>query len=141
MDDHRRKIIINEIKYWKQNRLLPEHYCDFLLNLYTEGSLEDDSTSRNRSSLTKGILSFILIGMLSLSVFLFYFTELSIFLQTAFIIFFDLSAITAVLYMVKKSFLDLVPLLASVLLLLITSVQAAEIIFPDHPVMIYITVA
>ncbi|GAM15203.1 hypothetical protein [Mesobacillus selenatarsenatis] len=136
MDDHRKKIITNEIKYWKQNRLLPEHYCDFLLNLYTEGSSEDDSTRRN--SRTKGILGLILIGLLSLSVFLFYFTELSLFLQTALIIFFGVISLLVAFYMLKKSFFDLIPLLASALLLLITSVQAAEIIFPDHPGMLYI---
>ena len=38
MDQQRKAIIIHEIKYWKDNHLLPEHYCDFLLALYTEGT-------------------------------------------------------------------------------------------------------
>ncbi|MBT2695031.1 hypothetical protein [Bacillus sp. ISL-55] len=138
MDDHRRKIITNEIKYWKQNRMLPEHYCDFLLNLYTEGSLEADSARRKMPNRTKGFLGLILIGLLSLSVFLFYFTELSLFLQTALIIFFGMTTLSAAFYMFRKSFFDLIPLLTAALLLLITSVQAAEIIFPDHPVILYI---
>lgn len=138
MDDHRRKIITNEIKYWKQNRMLPEHYCDFLLNLYTEGSAEGDKPQGKRSKSTTGLISFILIGLLSLSVFLFYFTELSLFLQTALIIFFVVTTITAVFYMLKKTFLDLIPILAAALLILITSVQAAEIIFPDQPLLLYI---
>jgi hypothetical protein len=141
MDDHRRKIITNEIKYWKQNRLLPEHYCDFLLNLYTEGISEADSTRRYSPSRTKGILTFILIGLLSLSVFFFYFTELSLFLQTALIIFLGISTLAVAIYLVKKSFFDLVLLLSSALLLLITSVQAAELIFPNHPVSLYIVTA
>jgi len=37
LDDQRRKIIITEIENWRRNHLLPEHYCIFLLNLYTEG--------------------------------------------------------------------------------------------------------
>ena len=37
MSVQRKKIITTEIKYWKQHNLLPEHYCDFLLTLYTEG--------------------------------------------------------------------------------------------------------
>lgn len=138
MDDHRRKIITNEIKYWKQNRMLPEHYCDFLLNLYTEGSEEAELPQQKRPRSTTGLGSFILVGLLSLSVFLFYFTELSLFLQTAFIIFFGITTLSAVLYMLKKSFFDLIPLLTSALLLLITSVQAAEIIFPEHPLLLYI---
>ncbi|SEN55813.1 hypothetical protein SAMN04488134_101355 [Amphibacillus marinus] len=38
MDKQRKITIINEIHYWRENRLLPSHYCDFLLALYTEGS-------------------------------------------------------------------------------------------------------
>ncbi|MBT2636513.1 hypothetical protein [Bacillus sp. ISL-45] len=106
--------------------------------MYTEGSSEGDVPDGKRPRGFKGILSFILVGLLPLSVFLFYFTELSLFLQTAFIIFLGISTLSAALYMVKKSFFDLIPLLASALLLLITSVQAAEIIFPDHPFMLYI---
>lgn len=37
MTNQRKQIILNEIKFWKQNKLLPEHYCDFLMTLYTEG--------------------------------------------------------------------------------------------------------
>ncbi|MET3290090.1 UNVERIFIED_CONTAM: hypothetical protein ABID98_002660 [Brevibacillus sp. OAP136] len=37
MEDQRKKIIVKEIEHWRKNHLLPEHYCIFLLNLYTEG--------------------------------------------------------------------------------------------------------
>ena len=37
MDENRKQIIIKEIGYWKNNKLLPEQYCNFLLALYTEG--------------------------------------------------------------------------------------------------------
>ncbi|GAA4706323.1 hypothetical protein [Brevibacillus fulvus] len=37
MNDQRKKIIIAEIETWRKNNLIPEHYCIFLLNLYTEG--------------------------------------------------------------------------------------------------------
>ncbi|OXM86094.1 hypothetical protein [Paenibacillus rigui] len=37
MDDkNKRAILIKEIEQWRKSRLLPEHYCDFLLNLYVE---------------------------------------------------------------------------------------------------------
>lgn len=38
MTNPRKKIILNEILFWKQNKLLPEHYCDFLATLYAEGN-------------------------------------------------------------------------------------------------------
>ena len=40
MNPQRKRMIISEIKYWKENKLLPEHYCDFLITLYTQGENE-----------------------------------------------------------------------------------------------------
>jgi hypothetical protein len=40
MSNQRKQIIINEIAFWKKNKMLPEHYCDFLTSLYTEGQSE-----------------------------------------------------------------------------------------------------
>lgn len=37
IDSHRKQIILSEIDFWKQNNMLPEHYCDYLFTLYTEG--------------------------------------------------------------------------------------------------------
>lgn len=35
--ENKKQVIIKEILYWQENRLLPEQYCKFLLNLYREG--------------------------------------------------------------------------------------------------------
>lgn len=40
LDDQRKKIIISEIENWRKNHLLPEHYCIFLLKLYSAGEHE-----------------------------------------------------------------------------------------------------
>lgn len=42
MSNQKKQIIVNEIAFWKKNKLLPEHYCDFLLTLYTEGNHEQE---------------------------------------------------------------------------------------------------
>ena len=34
MNEERRRTIIREIDYWQKNKLLPDQYCDFLMNLY-----------------------------------------------------------------------------------------------------------
>ena len=47
MTNQRKQIIINEITFWKQNKLLPEHYCDFLMTLYTEGEHEKTPVKGN----------------------------------------------------------------------------------------------
>ncbi|MER2088463.1 MAG: hypothetical protein ABS920_01915 [Sporosarcina sp.] len=43
MHPQRKKMIISEIKYWKINKLLPEHYCDFLITLYAQGEEEKET--------------------------------------------------------------------------------------------------
>lgn len=36
MDQAKRDIIVKEIEHWQRSKLLPDHYCDFLLNLYRD---------------------------------------------------------------------------------------------------------
>ncbi|WP_159883869.1 hypothetical protein [Paenibacillus puerhi] len=34
--DEKKKLLIREIEHWRRSRLLPEQYCDFLLNIYLD---------------------------------------------------------------------------------------------------------
>jgi len=75
MDQQRKATIIHEIKYWKDNHLLPEHYCDFLLALYTEGTGpvadELDDLLQPESSSSDSALAMLmphLFGLLMLSI-------------------------------------------------------------------------
>ena len=52
MNQQRKRIIISEIKYWKNNKLLPEHYCDFLITLYAQGEEETEEIKVPKSILT-----------------------------------------------------------------------------------------
>jgi hypothetical protein len=54
VNEQKRKIIINEIEHWRRNHLLPSHYCDFLLNLYTEGEAagKGEREARNQTAAT-----------------------------------------------------------------------------------------
>jgi len=36
MKAERRTTIVREIEHWRRSKLLPDHYCDFLLNLYVD---------------------------------------------------------------------------------------------------------
>lgn len=53
MDLQKRKIIVSEIEYWRKNQLLPEHYCIFLLNLYTEGTHQESSAAGREMNTAK----------------------------------------------------------------------------------------
>ncbi|AWE06813.1 hypothetical protein DCE79_05120 [Lysinibacillus sp. 2017] len=50
MSNPKKQIIMNEITFWKQNKLLPEHYCDFLMTLYSEGNNEPESIGNAKNA-------------------------------------------------------------------------------------------
>lgn len=50
MNERRKKIILSEIKYWKKNHLLPDHYCDFLSMLYAEGEESEANQVKGKTS-------------------------------------------------------------------------------------------
>ncbi|MHA6259469.1 hypothetical protein ACXYMX_06075 [Sporosarcina sp. CAU 1771] len=51
MNEKRKEIIISEIKYWRQNKLLPSHYCDFLITLYAKGEHEEEVVEKKTKSI------------------------------------------------------------------------------------------
>lgn len=88
MDEQRRETIIREINYWKQSKLLPETYCDFLLTLYTEGDPGTSSRLKTSRSLAmKGFISFIFVLLLFIvTIINIYFTNYSIEMQITFVL-------------------------------------------------------
>ena len=82
MNEHRKKIIISEIKYWKQSKLLPAHYCDFLITLYARGNEADEEEIKTSTSIlskekkkTTGLIATFLLLATVLSVALFMFNQ------------------------------------------------------------------
>ncbi|WOV88830.1 hypothetical protein QWT69_06910 [Sporosarcina oncorhynchi] len=80
MNAQRKKIIMTEINYWKSNKLLPEHYCDFLITLYTQGEedskvdISDAVLVKEKKSMNVTIMLFLLTALLS-GIALFFITE------------------------------------------------------------------
>ncbi|MTH52454.1 hypothetical protein GKZ89_03470 [Bacillus mangrovi] len=77
MRTEKKKIIIDEITHWKENKLLPETYCNFLLALYTGGDTDRPAGKKN-IPLTMWLVLAILISSLYI-----YFTEMKPLLQMA----------------------------------------------------------
>lgn len=53
MNQDQKKLILQEIRHWRESKLLPAEYCDFLMNLYAEG----ESLSAEQSYPEKGSAS------------------------------------------------------------------------------------
>ncbi|MFC0558056.1 hypothetical protein [Halalkalibacter alkalisediminis] len=105
MDNKRKDIILKEIKYWKQSRLLPEHYCDFLLTLYSEGETLDQRLKEDSQvSKLKPFLWFITAqALFLLAVLVIYFTDFSLIMQITICLFISMT----LLIIAKKSINEL----------------------------------
>ncbi|MCT2537587.1 hypothetical protein NC661_01405 [Aquibacillus koreensis] len=120
MAEERKSIIIKEINNWKQANLLPSHYCDFLLALYTEGNVEQEQEKKERTLLER--LFFICISLsnfllLPLTLLVIYFTEMNFTMQILLVIIFLILTVCYYLYFKKDHMLN--DLYASVIMLLI----------------------
>ncbi|MBO8156060.1 MAG: hypothetical protein H0Z32_06330 [Bacillaceae bacterium] len=102
MSKDRKKIILNEIEYWKENRLLPKEYCDFLIALYTEGSgIQSKRHNWKKSAFFLDIMLILL--MLPLSFLVIYFTQFSLVMQIFIIFIFLLFLYIHIIYLRKNN--------------------------------------
>ena len=131
MQDSRKQIIVNEIHYWKENRLIPEQYCDFLLALYTEGNVQEKTDKSSK----KTVLFFLL--LIPSAIFLFYFTELSLILQMVLAFIFVLVGIYCTYYLAKKGLIFQIPLICTAFIILFVSVEITLTYTSDHIFILY----
>lgn len=123
--DERIDILINEINYWKEHKLLPEVYCNYLLALYTKGDEGTEETIKGNGQhpilLFTGI-SILLISILLLSFIIIYFTSYSTLIKISILVTFILFII--LLYYVFNSYYFIRRLSLITLLLLILFLAA-----------------
>ncbi|WP_226667378.1 hypothetical protein [Metabacillus litoralis] len=131
MDKDKKNIIINEIYHWKDNKLLPETYCDFLLALYTEGNQEnheqiEEKKKRKSLSLIDGILySFTIILVVATLLFT-NFTEITYLMQIVILTSLLFGSILVTAYFIRKSKSFQVPLSLTFIQLLISSISLSD---------------
>lgn len=140
MNETRKKIIVNEIMNWRKNRMLPEHYCDFLLALYTEGNEPENMREPAAIKKIHWKNHYLFLMLIPLALFLIHFTELSITLQMAFSILFVLTGIIFTFYFFRKGILLQIPLIASALILLLSTVEFISRLFPERLIVLYIII-
>ncbi|RLQ98194.1 hypothetical protein [Falsibacillus albus] len=141
----RKETIVNEILLWKKNRMLPDHYCDFLLALYTEGNAPSTIHDHKniKQSQSAPMASFLKIAAISLmliiSVFVIYFTELSVLLQTTILTFFVVFILIAIFYYSNKPSFQHLLYIAFAMLLLLLTVNLCGRLFHNNIWVLYIT--
>ncbi|WP_156290709.1 hypothetical protein [Oceanobacillus salinisoli] len=122
MSDNRVSTIVKEIKYWKEHKLLPETYCDFLLALYTNGDGELSGTSKKNKVMVL-LPAILCIMLLPFSFLVIYFTKFEAVLQlTILILFFSYSFWCSIYLKKHTTYLYHMALVISLLLLLMFTV-------------------
>lgn len=81
MTEDRINTIINELHYWKKNKMLPAVYCDFLLALYTNGDDYSEEKSTKRLPLLKIIQLFLLVLLVPVAIVVIYSTFFQHYIQ------------------------------------------------------------
>lgn len=144
MSLQRKQIILNEIAFWKHNKLLPEHYCDFLTALYAQGENAEAEEKENSSKavlakekskkrfiyMILGIITSILLASL-------------IFITTLAFIPIIIAGIVVISFLyisfkvaINKSIMTPVLLVCSALLLLAVSFKVWDAYFTDYPLVL-----
>lgn len=141
MSVQRKQIILNEIAFWKKNKLLPEHYCDFLTALYAQGEeVADDRKEKHSEAILakekKNIsLLYVVLGIVTILLI----ASLILITTAAFIpIIASGIAICAFLYIASKlartkSVMTPLLFVFSALLLLGISFKVWDVYFYDYP--------
>ena len=144
MANQRKQIIINEITFWKQNKLLPEQYCDFLMTLYTEGTYQGDEPAGNAKhsikgrERRKGWWMFLLFPAIAVALLFLLFTLDSMWLAGIPALLLAIASTAGAFYYIKKNEL-LAPVLyiSGALLLFGLSVKLSLAYFPDNNTALY----
>lgn len=131
MDEYRKKIIIQEILYWKSSRMLPEQYCDYLLALYSEGEEIKQQYKKPVHSIVV-IPYFVVAVIILLTLFFNYFTQIPYGLQISSSIFSMIALLIMAFFFSKRLWQYHVPFIGAAFLFLLGTVQAAEHFAPGR---------
>lgn len=137
MKQDKKDIIIQEILLWKENHMLPPHYCDYLLALYTQGEEFTESGRRARVKRVQMTTAALAIMLLPVAVFILYFTELSFLLQTVILTSFVGSLLLLAIYFSRKKVLAPLLFLGAAILLLLLSLELNTQVFEKNPYTLY----
>jgi len=122
MIDERKKIIVEEITYWKEHKLLPEEQCNFLLALYTQGEGEK-RFFKPKYERTFMIYLPLLVSLIPLSVVITYLTQFSLTLQISLLIVFLLFSLFSYFLFKRHKFqYTYIALLTTLILILFITV-------------------
>lgn len=144
MSNQKKQIILNEITFWKQNKLLPEHYCDFLTTLYTEGGEQNEIQGKASQSVMaqqkrKTLRKYAAMPIIAIIFIVLLFTIDAVWFVGIVTAILAIGCLIAAFYVAKKNQL-LSPILhlTGALLLLAVTVQISMTYFANNLTLLYV---
>ncbi|MCM3619091.1 hypothetical protein M3936_15995 [Sutcliffiella horikoshii] len=125
MNIHRKQTIVQEIEYWKKNRMLPDQYCNYLLALYTEGEAVQGQRGQKKKMFHL-FFSCLILSLIPITFLVIYFTEMPVHLQMVLVTFFILLSFIGYFTFRKEQFFIHIPVVISAFLILILSIKLLE---------------
>ncbi|MBS4176308.1 hypothetical protein [Lederbergia citrea] len=140
MNDSRKKVILKEINFWKQNNMLPEQYCNYLIALYSEGDAQQQPKIKKRNMIYSNELLFSLLYLIiiAIAIVITYITDFSFGLQTLFLSILGVILLLSLYYYRRKKKNQLVINITGAFLVLLYTVQLNEAFFENNASTLYI---
>lgn len=142
MDDKRKQLILKEIYFWKENNMLPEQYCNYLINLYTEGddTLIEKVVEKRRFFDLELILSFLFLLLVLIGLIITYHTDIPFEMQTLYFMI-SLFILFGSLYFYKRKSLNpIIIYISMALFLLLFTIQIGETFFQNQPLFLLFSI-
>ncbi|MBS4209085.1 hypothetical protein [Bacillus sp. FJAT-50079] len=133
MDSKRKKIILSEIQFWKQNKMLPDQYCDYLLALYSGGDHEEELKSPKKKLTSETLSNSLFLAMILIMLVITYFTRISFSMQTLILAFFVIILFISFYYYRRRKQKPFIIYVTAAFLLLIFLIQLNDFFFEGSP--------
>ncbi|MBO0995220.1 hypothetical protein [Bacillus sp. SD088] len=140
MKDDRKTVLLHEINFWKEHKILPEHYCDYLIALYTQGDENQQPQKRKKHKKIfqwEAILSLLLVTFILVMAVITYITVISFGMQTLFLSVFVVALIFSWFYFRKKNLNPMLVYITAAFLLLFYTVQINAAFFGNKTTSLY----
>lgn len=141
VEQTRKNVIINEIHFWKQHNMLPEHYCDYLIALYTEGENEQEIQHKGKSKKyrfnSEFMFHLLFLFMMIITIVITNITDVSLGMQTLIFLCFICGLLFSLYYFKKKGKSRLLICITGAFLILHFSVQLNEFFFQGNTKSLY----
>lgn len=135
MKDDKKTVLLHEIHFWKENKILPEHYCNYLIALYTQGDETQRPDHKNKETKKsfgwEAFFTFMSLAFIIAAALITYITAISFGMQTLIMSIFVIGLIVNWFYFNKKGLNTMLLYITAAFILLFYTVQVNKAFYEN----------